>query len=862
MLRRALPAACSAFVAGNLLLNACAALPGWRALAALVCAAAMAFLAAALLHRRCATGAGPVRVYSLAAVLSLVTGSLLLGVVFTGWRASTALEESLPVLAQHHPYRVRGVIVSLPSVSERDQRFTFQLESIDGEPVPAHFPHLIAVGWALPAPTGKAPDGAGGATLPTLRAAQRWELPLILKPVHGLVNPAGFDLESWLLEQGIRAQASVASGHQAPAPRLLDEPVMAFTPLVNRWRGAVRTELARRLGEQRASGVVIALVMGDQGAIAPADWTLFNQTGVSHLISISGLHITMIAALCAMAARVPWRRIPFLFHHVPLPAVRAIAGLSGAYAYCLLAGWGVPAQRTLLMLAVVAVARCTRANPGLALTLSGAGAAVCLWDPWACLNAGFWLSFGAVALILAMVHGDHPPLRHGLPRLRSAIRLQLAISLGQIPLTAAIFGQVSLISPVANAVAIPLVSFVVAPLALLGAALAMLRGMPAWVADAPLHAAQGLFSALTTLLETLTRLPFASLSLAQPPAWTLALSVAAAVWAVQPPGWPLRAGAVILLACLLCWPAQRPRPGALWVTALDVGQGMALVLETDRHVLVFDTGPRFGPDSDAASRVILPYLHARGHGDVDLLVVSHADLDHAGGAASLARAIRVHQVWTSVRPEHPLLQGVPHGTRCEQGQTASLDDLSLQVLSPAPAVYDNPRSSSNAHSCVVLVRLAGNAVMLTGDVPAREERALVRWANSAGVDLKADLLVAPHHGSHSSSSAEFIDATRPRWVSMQMGFGNRFGHPAESVIERYRQRAIPVFRSDRLGAVRWQLEQGRPVRIERWRIDHARYWYQAPEADAAAVRSSPSEAEPPDSTMQATSEASDTSLTP
>jgi competence protein ComEC len=276
---------------------------------------------------------------------------------------------------------------------------------------------------------------------------------------------------------------------------------------------------------------------------------------------------------------------------------------------------------------------------------------------------------------------------------------------------------------------------------------------------------------------------------------------------------------------MLVWPVEQPGPGSLWVTALDVGQGMSLVLESADHVVVFDTGPRYSPDADAAGRVLVPYLRTRGVRKVDLLIVSHQDIDHAGGARTLLKSLPVEAIWTSIDSGNALLNGARNLVRCESGQHNWLGQMEFEVLNPPAALYAAPHATTNARSCVVLVRLGAHRVLLTGDVPAREEEALVRDFP----DVHVDLLVAPHHGSHTSSSVALLDATAPRWVSMQLGYRNRFGHPHPDVLARYRNRRIEIVRSDEAGAARWRFppieKEGTSVQLERLRLDHPRYWH-------------------------------------
>jgi competence protein ComEC len=435
--------------------------------------------------------------------------------------------------------------------------------------------------------------------------------------------------------------------------------------------------------------------------------------------------------------------------------------------------------------------------------------------------------------------------------MREGLRMQAAITVGQVPLTLAIFGQVSLVAPLANAVAIPLVSYLVAPLALGGAAFAACGDAGSGVAHALLVAADAMFGALTVFLHWLTTPAWSSIALAAPPLWAFAVAAAGCAWLLAPAGWPLRAIGLCGLLPLFLWPVDRPGAGELWVSALDVGQGMGIVLETAGGVVVFDTGPRYSADADAGSRIIVPYLRARGVRRVDVLIVSHPDIDHAGGALSVLRALPVQRIWTSIPPDHRLLGGAQPVTRCEAGQRLALGDLQLEVLHPAPELYRQPRATTNARSCVVMASVGQHRVLLTGDVPARQEQQILERAAGAGRDLAAALLIAPHHGSHSSSSAAFISATAPRWVSMQLGYRNHFGHPHAEVVQRYRERGVAIERSDEQGAVQWRFTAAGTTLVH-WRRDRARYWFNQPldadvAADVAAVAAVVPAQDPPDS---------------
>ncbi len=913
------------FVGGIIALQQFAVLPSGACTAACALCALLLGLAAVLLRRE--------RTLALAnwqAALLLAAGAGF-GFSYASLAAHARMADEFSFTDEGRELRVRGVVASLPVRSDDGVRFVLLVEPALDAPV--HVPRCIALSWydsgpfprgprqsapanarpsarldtrpssgldtrpdtrldtPLDTPLDTRPDAirASRRTLPSsgpsafsVLPAQRWEFTVRLRRPQATFNPAGFDGEAWMLEQGIRAIGSVRTGARAAPPRMLDARVWMWGPMIDRARAVLRDKLLDRLQGRRYAGVVVALVVGDQSGIPEDDWTLFNRTGISHLVSISGLHITMIAALAALTVAALWRRSAMLLRAATLPTVRAIAAILGGLAYCLLAGWGVPAQRTLLMLAVVAGAQCLRTRLSSAAILASAAALVCAWDPWAALAAGFWLSFGAVACIFLATSGRVGGAGGWRERLRDGLRIQMAITVGQVPLTLAIFGQVSLIAPIANALAIPLVSYVVAPLALAGSALAMLPDAAGLAGALLLHGGEAVFAFLADALQWLASPAWAASStwsgwsMPMPPMWTVAGAAMGCAWLLAPSGWPVRWAGVFWLLPLFVWPLARPAPGELWVTALDVGQGMAIVLETAQHAMVFDTGPRYAPEADAGSRVLIPYLRARAIARVDILVISHRDLDHAGGAAALLASIPVAQVWTSMEPgslltaagtassDSPLgsesllaLRPSAAGVhRCEAGQRIDVpgagaqadsyagadaaERLRLTVLSPPAPLYEDARASPNARSCVIMAQVGVNRVLLTGDVPARQERALVRAveADSGALPggLSAALLIAPHHGSHTSSSEALVAAVEPRWVSMQLGYRNRFGHPHAEVVQRYRAHGVQVLRSDESGAVQWRFDAAGRAVVERWRIDHARYWHNQPGAPTALMR--------------------------
>jgi len=511
--------------------------------------------------------------------------------------------------------------------------------------------------------------------------------------------------------------------------------------------------------------------------------------------------------------------------HAPAQNAAAVAAVLAAFGYCLLAGWGVPAQRTFFMLATVAAAAWLRLGTRPLAVLSLAAVVVCLLDPWAVIAPGFWLSFGAVASIMFAVIGRPDARGPGWPaRVREAGRVQIAVTLALLPLTAALFQQVSLVSIVANAVAIPLVSLVVTPLALLAGLFVSLPDPLASVAGPCLALAHALLAVLHGFLTWLAIPSWASLSLPAPPGWALALALAGVAWLLAPPGWPLRFAGAAWLLPMLVWPAARPADDELWVSALDVGQGTAVLVESRTHTLLYDTGPRFSGTADAGGRIVLPYLRWRGIDRLDLLVVSHLDSDHSGGAASILRGTAVGAVLSSVDPEHPALGGAAAVQRCEAGQRIDLGALRVEVLRPLALDYARPRLSTNAASCVLRIEFGRHRLLLTGDLPAREEAEMVAREGN----LEAGWLSVPHHGSRSSSSDVLLDAVRPAWASAQAGYRNRFGHPDAQVVARYMARGVHVVRSDESGMAQWRFGDRGTVDLHRWRASAHRYWTNRP----------------------------------
>jgi len=744
--------------------------------------------------------------------------ALLLGFCTTHLRADARLADRLAAKLEGQDLVLTGTVASLPREGIEGTRFVFAVESATLKGAGVHVPGLVSLGWYR----GMDDDSLLGGPAEPVRAGQRWRFTTRLRQPHGTLNPHGFDLELWLFEQGIGANGSVRSRPGDEAQKLHDQAGHFIDRSRQDWRDAIRA----RISDPAAAGVLAALAIGDQAAIEREDWDLFRVTGVAHLMSISGLHVTMFAWLAALVVGRLWRFSPRLMLACPAPTAARWSGLVAAAGYALLAGFGVPAQRTVWMIATVVVLRQAGLRWPTPAVLLAAAWVVTVIDPWALLQAGFWLSFVAVALLMVseptqgvavQPTGRRARLWH---LVRGGLRTQAVASVGLAPLSLVFFQQLSVVGFAANLVAIPVVTLLITPLALLGLVLP-----PLWALAA------GLVQLLTSMLQWLASAPLAVWHAAVAPPWAVACGLLAALLAVLPLPWRLRLLALPLMLPLLLPTVQRPAEGSFELVAADIGQGTAVLLRTARHLLVYDTGPMYSRESDAGTRVLLPLLRARGEREVSLLMLSHRDADHVGGAAALLRSVPVAAMSSSLVDAHPLrhLGAVPQ-QRCQAGQAWDWDGVHFEVLHPLSGDHALALKS-NAMSCVLRVQGSQGSVLLTGDIEAAQEAALVQRAALA---LKSDVLLVPHHGSRTSSTAAFLDAVAPQVAVVQAGYRSRYGHPAPDVLARYAARGIRVERSDRCGAWVWQPRQAEPGVLDKpgtqavcTRTERRRYWHHA-----------------------------------
>lgn len=707
------------------------------------------------------------------------------GLLWAWLHAAYVLHHELPAVLEGEDLVVEGVIASLPETDGQRARFLFEVEQMHyrGEDVPP--PGRMRLAWYRP--------------YPELEAGQRWRLQVRLKRPYGMANPGTFDYEGWLFQQRIRATGYVRDGADT---ELLTEDSGGF-PL-QRLRQGLHERLRIAVGEHPLGGLVTALALGERRGVTRGQWQLLRATGTNHLIAISGLHIGIVAGLLFFLVRRLW---PWP-GRLAAPRAAALAALAGAAVYAALAGFSVPTQRALVMVAVAMLALYSGRAQRPARVLALALLAVLLLDPLAVLSPGFWLSFGAVTVILYGMGGRLAASgwwwRWG--------RVQVLVALGLAPLLALWFQQVPLVAPLANLLAVPWVSLVVVPLVLSGTALLSLWP---WGGEGLLSlAAMGLDGLWWWLGWCGGLLPSGWSTLAATP-WTLLPALIGLAWLLAPRGWPARwLGLIWLLPMLLLRPAG-PAPGEAWVSVLDVGQGLAALVRTSGHTLLYDTGPRYGPEADAGDMVIVPVLRHYGIRRIDTLILSHGDSDHSGGAGAVFEAHEVGRFLSGVAAPLSWREHEP----CAAGQHWQWDGVDFAVLFPPPEGTRSGRG--NDSSCVLRISTTGGAMLLTGDIEAAAERRLLAGAPQL---LAADVLVAPHHGSKTSSTAPFVTAVAARHVLFSVGYRNRYGFPHPTVAARYRNAGAELHNTAAQGAITVRLGAA-GVAVESWRHQARRYWF-------------------------------------
>ena len=714
-----------------------------------------------------------------------IAGTLLLGLGLCALQADRALDAQLPPAMEGKVVEITGRVVELPVREPRRTRFRFE---VDGESPAALRGKTLQLAWY----DDRAQLAEGIVPPMPVHAGERWRLEAKLRAPRGLRNPGGFDAERNALAQGIAATGYVAgagNAHRPGAARGLDA-----------WREAMSAHIAREAPPD-SSRFLRAFALGDTGGLGDQDWETLRAGGLTHLIAISGFHVGLVAGFGALLARALWWLFPLLARRCPRQVACGIAALAAATGYAFIAGSSLPTLRTLLMIAVVVLARvlrrATRAGDALAL----AAIAMLLADALSPLSPGFWLSFLGVAWLLWCLPGvETRPVR-------GFFAAQGVATLGLLPLTALFFGQASLAGPLANLLAVPWWSLVVVPLTLVGTGLEALHpGAGTW----PWWLAGHVFEWSWRLFAWMASSPLALWWLPESRWFAVPLALVSAFWLLLPRGVPGKPLAALLWLPLLLPALHAPASGDAELTVVDVGQGLSVLVRTRHHALLYDMGPAVPDGFDAGERVVVPTLHALGVQEIDVAMVSHGDNDHAGGFTAVKRAF---PPGLSLSPAGSPVQDTKP---CLAGAHWRWDGVEFRVLHPAAGFP----YLDNESSCVLRVSGAHGAALLTGDIGEVIERKLLREQPSM---LRADVVLVAHHGSGGSSDPGFIAATGAKLALVSSGFGNRFHHPLAEVVERWHEAGAEVEDTQDLGALRIRLRQGGPE-PENERQRHPRPW--------------------------------------
>lgn len=706
------------------------------------------------------------------------------------FNAHIKLDNRLPSQLEGKDIRVVGKVVGLPTKDEKKTKFRFKIESASLDEKKLPWFGLVQLSLYN--------------KKSIIKAGEMWELTARLKRPHGFQNPGGFDYEAWLFREGIQATGYV---RKHPAPKRLQ---ISSLYSLSALRSYVGKQVDNSISEKENAGIIKALVNGDRSGMTPEQWQVMRRTGTNHLMAISGLHIGLVAGIVFFCVRWFWSYLGIFLKGnsvlwLPAQRMAALASMFAATLYAALAGFSIPTQRALIMLLVLMLMLWLKQRVQTSQVLVWALLTILLLDTHSVMAPGFWLSFFAVGIIAFILQG-----RSQLAAWKKFSMVQLAITVGLAPLLLVFFQQASIISPITNALAIPYFSFIVVPASLLGVGLLNI-GMTS-SGEGLIIIAEQAVSFFWPALTYCANLFLAHWSLLAPYSWTWLIAMTGVIILISPPAWPSRwLGLVLCLPLLTLYP-PRPAEGKLWLTQLDVGQGLATVVQTKNHTVVFDTGPRFSKRFDTGQAVVIPFLQQQGINKLDLLMISHRDNDHIGGAESILETVSVNKVLSGE-------QDKPRGAiPCKAGSAWQWDSVKFHILHPKEA---GRFSNINNGACVLKITEVNGSILLTGDIEIEAEYDLLQAQNEY---LPSDVLVVPHHGSKTSSHTEFIERVSPRIALVSAGYRNRYRHPNKQVLKRYRDKGIKLYNTAESGALKLTFSKNGPV-VDEYRKYGKRFWF-------------------------------------
>jgi len=700
-----------------------------------------------------------------------------IGVLWAISFASMRLADRLPESIEGQHLYIEGLVAGLPQHDDRRVRFDFMV--LKSSP---KIPKKIRLSWYFPKQQ--------------IKAGQSWQMTVKLKKPHGRLNPGGFDYERWLFMENI-----AATGYIRNKPK----PILIATPPVWKSFSTVRQAIADQLEKQLVGseniGLIKALTIGDRNDISDKQWEVLRKTGTIHLVAISGLHIGLISGLVYFLVF----KLSIKLSIVSPQKIAAISSVMIAIFYAALAGFSLPTQRALIMLTVAMVAltlqRNTTAKNILALAILG----VVMFDPLAVLSAGFWLSFLAVMVIVYSLSGRLGKTNYWL----GVTKIHCVTAMGLSPVLLFYFQQISIIAPIANFIAVPVVTLLLVPLCFI-AVFALIVSVG--VAQQILLLIDSILQGLWLVLSNLSEWPYAVITMATPPYYALPFALLGVLVLLAPRGIPMRWLGSVLLLPLFFTKQDKPEPGQVMMTLLDVGQGLSAVVQTTNHNLIFDTGAKYSKQFDMGKSVVVPFLQYKGIYNIDTLLISHGDNDHIGGAQSILEKSKVSKVLTSV----PELLKQYQPTVCESGQKWNWDQVDFEIISPPLAVLNG----ENNNSCVLKVTAGSSSLLLTGDIEKQAEDWL---AKQHGDMLKSNVLISPHHGSKTSSTLLFMKKVDPDVVLIPAGYKNRFSFPHTEVLTRYEKLNMKWMNVANEGAITVELKQNKFM-LKTMRSDNNHYW--------------------------------------
>lgn len=705
-----------------------------------------------------------------------------LGFLYALFRADLILQRQLPLELEATDIVVEGIIIGIPRQSSRRLQFEFKVDQLDSITNQLVRNSMFRLNWYD--------------DFPQINPGEKWQLMVRVKKPNGFMNPGNRDYEASLFQQGINASGYVKQGEKRAG---------SATPVVQKihhLRQTLYVDLQH--SNKKLNAVIPALGLGIRDDLTSEMWDVLTGTGTTHLMAISGLHIGLIAALAFFIGRWAWSLPVFTLHWIPAQKMGVVFAMCAALAYTALAGFSIPTQRALIMVLVIMMGLFFNRQLSRFDVFFMALLAVLLFSPAAVLTAGFWLSFAAVAIIFYVVSGRTKSIgiwhRH--------LRIHFIIALGLVPLTLLFFGQNPLMAPLANIIAVPLIGGLVTPLVLLGM---MFLKIYQPLGILIISFADQLIDTFWPFLEWLNKFQSTHLHVPQMSQGLVISTLSGIILLLMPRGLPGRwLGGIFLLPVLLI-KLEGPATNEFEFTLLDVGQGLSAVIRTEHHTMLYDTGPKFSADFDTGQAVVIPFLKSIGIDILQKVIISHGDNDHIGGYNSLIKDVDVHETLTSVPEKLEGVSVVP----CKKGQQWQWDGVTFTILHPNQETYAN----GNNRSCVLKVDNGLHSVLLTGDIEAAAELDLLKQ----GIDLDADILVVPHHGSNTSSTAAFIDAVSPEYALFPAGYRNRYHFPVPSVIERYRNSDIQLLDTASSGAIRFNIgsEIATPVR---YRLQEGHFW--------------------------------------